>query len=116
MYLLDFWEENLPNQISDFFTNAKNYLVSIGLTIYDNLVSIIGETPAKMTIMVVVIATVLFVLLKLLIVKINFLNDITRLSKFQHRLIIFLLSLAFFLCIPKKIDFYLISLLNHKDS
>lgn len=66
MYLLDFWEENLPNQISDLFTNAKNYLVSIGLTIYDNLVSIIGETPAKMTIMVVVIATVIFVLLKII--------------------------------------------------
>ena len=66
MYLLDFWEENLPNQISDFFINVKNYLVSVGLTIYDNLVSIMGETPAKMTIMVVVIAIILFVLLKII--------------------------------------------------
>lgn len=66
MYLLDFWEENLPNQISDFFTNVKNYLVSVGLTIYDNLVSIMGETPAKMTIMVAVIAIILFVLLKII--------------------------------------------------
>ena len=66
MYLLDFWEENLPNQNSDFFTNVKNYLVSVGLTIYDNLVSIMGETPAKMTIMVAVIAIILFVLLKII--------------------------------------------------
>lgn len=66
MYLLDFWEENLPNQISDFFTNVKNYLVSVGLTIYDNLVSIMGETPAKMTIMVAVIAIILFALLKII--------------------------------------------------
>ncbi len=66
MYLLDFWEENLPNQISDFFANVKNYLVSVGLTIYDNLVSIMGETPAKMTIMVAVIAIILFALLKII--------------------------------------------------
>lgn len=66
MYLLDFWEENLPNQISDFFANVKNYLVSVGLTIYDNLVSIMGETTAKMTIMVAVIAIILFALLKII--------------------------------------------------
>ncbi len=66
MYLLDFWEQNLPNQISEFFNQAKNYIIGIGMTIYDNLVSIMGETPAKMTIMVVVVALILFVLLKII--------------------------------------------------
>ena len=96
MYLLDFWEENLPNQISDFFTNVKNYLVSVGLTIYDNLVSIMGETPAKMTIMVAVIAIILFVLLKI----------IYLFKEVSSSLNNFFISLLFILY-PKKFDCFL---------
>ena len=66
MYLLDFWEQNLPNQLNEFFNNVKTFLVDTGMTIYDNMVSIMGETPAKMTIIAGVVIIILTVLLKII--------------------------------------------------
>lgn len=66
MYLLDFWEQNLPDQLNQFLNSIKAFIVDAGITIYDNLVSIMGETPAKMTIMAGVVIIVLTVLLKII--------------------------------------------------
>ena len=66
MYLLDFWEQNLPDQLNQFFNSIKAFIVDTGITIYDNLVSIMGETPAKMTIMAGAVIIVLTVLLKII--------------------------------------------------
>ena len=62
MYLLDFWEQNLPEQLGEF----KAFIVDTGMTIYDNMVSIMGETPAKMTIIAGAVIIVLTVLLKII--------------------------------------------------
>ncbi len=66
MYLLDFWEQNLPEQLGEFFNKVKTFIVDTGMTIYDNMVSIIGETPAKMTIIAGAVIIVLTVLLKII--------------------------------------------------
>lgn len=66
MYLLDFWEQNLPEQLGEFFNRVKTFIVDTGMTIYDNMVSIMGETPAKMTIIAGVVIIVLTVLLKII--------------------------------------------------
>lgn len=66
MYLLDFWEQNLPDQLNQFFNSIKSFIVDTGITIYDNLVSIMGETPAKMTIMAGAVIIILTVLLKII--------------------------------------------------
>lgn len=66
MYLLDFWEQNLPDQLNQFFNSIKAFIVDTGITIYDNLVSIMGETPAKMTIMAGAVIIILTVLLKII--------------------------------------------------
>lgn len=66
MYLLDFWEQNLPDQLNQFFNSIKAFIVDTGITIYDNLVSIMGETPAKMTIIAGAVIIVLTVLLKII--------------------------------------------------
>lgn len=66
MYLLDFWEQNLPDQLGEFFNKVKTFIIDTGMTIYDNMVSIMGETPAKMTIIAVAVIIVLAVLLKII--------------------------------------------------
>lgn len=66
MYLLDFWEQNLPDQLGEFFTKVKTFIIDTGMTIYDNMVSIMGETPAKMTIIAGAVIIVLAVLLKII--------------------------------------------------
>lgn len=66
MYLLDFWEQNLPDQLNQFFNSIKAFIVDTGITIYDNLVSIMGETPAKMTIIAGAVIIILTVLLKII--------------------------------------------------
>ena len=66
MYLLDFWEQNLPEQLGEFFNRVKTFIVDTGMTIYDNMVSIMGETPAKMTIIAGAVIIVLTVLLKII--------------------------------------------------
>ena len=66
MYLLDFWEQNLPEQLGEFFNKVKTFIVDTGMTIYDNMVSIMGETPAKMTIIAGAVIIVLAVLLKII--------------------------------------------------
>ena len=66
MYLLDFWEQNLPDQLNQFFNSIKAFIVDTDITIYDNLVSIMGETPAKMTIIAGAVIIVLTVLLKII--------------------------------------------------
>ena len=66
MYLLDFWEQNLPNQLGEFFNKVKTFIIDTGMTIYDNMVSIMGETPAKMTIVAGAVIIVLAVLLKII--------------------------------------------------
>lgn len=66
MYLLDFWEQNLPEQLGEFFNRVKTFIVDTGMTIYDNMVSIMGETPAKMTIIAGAVIIVLTVLLKVI--------------------------------------------------
>lgn len=66
MYILDFWEQNLPDQVSQFVQNVKNYIVDISMTIYENMVSIMGETPAKLTIIAGTVLIVLYVLLKII--------------------------------------------------
>ena len=66
MYLLDFWEQNLPEQLGEFFNRVKTFIVDTGTTIYDNMVSIMGETPAKMTIIAGAVIIVLTVLLKII--------------------------------------------------
>lgn len=66
MYLLDFWEQNLPEQLGEFFNKVKTFIVDTGMTIYDNMVSIMGETPAKMTIIAGAVIIVLTVLLKVI--------------------------------------------------
>ena len=66
MYLLDFWEQNLPEQLGEFFNKVKTFIVDTGMTIYDNMVSIMGETPAKMTIIAGAVIIVLDVLLKII--------------------------------------------------
>ena len=66
MYLLDFWEQNLPNQLGEVFNKVKTFIIDTGMTIYDNMVSIMGETPAKMTIIAGAVIIVLAVLLKII--------------------------------------------------
>lgn len=66
MYLLDFWEQNLPEQLGEFFNKVKTFIVDTGMTIYDNMVSIMGDTPAKMTIIAGAVIIVLTVLLKII--------------------------------------------------
>lgn len=66
MYLLDFWEQNLPEQLGEFFNKVKTFIIDTGMTIYDNMVSIMGETPAKMTIIAGAVIIVLAVLLKII--------------------------------------------------
>ena len=66
MYSLDFWEQNLPEQLGEFFNKVKTFIVDTGMTIYDNMVSIMGETPAKMTIIAGAVIIVLTVLLKII--------------------------------------------------
>lgn len=66
MYLLDFWEQNLPDQLGEFFNKVKTFIIDTGMTIYDNMVSIMGETPAKMTIIACAVIIVLAVLLKII--------------------------------------------------
>lgn len=66
MYLLDFWEQNLPEQLGEFFNKVKTFIVDTGMTIYDNMVSIMGETPAKMTIIAGAVIIALTVLLKII--------------------------------------------------
>jgi len=66
LYLLDFWEENLPNQLGEFVSSVKTFFVDIGLDIYDTLVSMMGETYAKLSLMVIVIAIIMFVAMKLI--------------------------------------------------
>ena len=66
MYLLDFWEQNLPDQLGEFFNKVKTFIIDTGMTIYDNMVSIMGETPAKMTIIAGAVIIVLTVLLKII--------------------------------------------------
>ena len=66
MYLLDFWEQNLPYQLGEFFNKVKTFIIDTGMTIYDNMVSIMGETPAKMTIIAGAVIIVLAVLLKII--------------------------------------------------
>ena len=66
MYLLDFWEQNLPDQLGEFFNKVKTCIIDTGMTIYDNMVSIMGETPAKMTIIAGAVIIVLAVLLKII--------------------------------------------------
>ena len=66
MYLLDFWEQNLPDQLGEFFTKVKTFIIDTVMTIYDNMVSIMGETPAKMTIIAGAVIIVLAVLLKII--------------------------------------------------
>ena len=66
MYLLDFWEQNLPEQLGEFFNKVKTFIVDTGMTIYDNMVSIMGETAAKMTIIAGAVIIVLTVLLKII--------------------------------------------------
>ncbi len=66
MYLLDFWEQNLPDQLGEFFNKVKTFIIDTGMTIYDNMVSIMGETPAKMTIIAGAVIIVLAVLLKII--------------------------------------------------
>ena len=66
MYLLDFWEQNLPNQLGEFFNKVKIFIIDTGMTIYDNMVSIMGETPAKITIIAGAVIIVLAVLLKII--------------------------------------------------
>lgn len=66
MYLLDFWEQNLPEQLGEFFNRVKTFIVDTGMTIYDNMVSIMGETPAKMTIIAGAVIIVLTILLKII--------------------------------------------------
>lgn len=66
MYLLDFWEQNLPDQLGEFFNKVKTFIIDTGITIYDNMVSIMGETPAKMTIIAGAVIIVLAVLLKII--------------------------------------------------
>ena len=66
MYLLDFWEQNLPDQLGEFFNKVKTFIIDTGITIYDNMVSIMGETPAKMTIIAGAVIIVLAILLKII--------------------------------------------------
>lgn len=66
MYLLDFWEQNLPDQLGEFFNKVKTFIIDTGMTIYDNMVSIMGETPAKMTIIAGAVIIILAVLLKII--------------------------------------------------
>lgn len=66
MYLLDFWEQNLPDQLGEFFNKVKTFIIDTGMTIYDNMVSIMGETPAKMTIIAGAVIIVLAILLKII--------------------------------------------------
>ena len=66
MYLLDFWEQNLPEQLGEFFNKVKTFIIDTGMTIYDNMVSIMGETPAKMTIIAGAVIIILAVLLKII--------------------------------------------------
>ena len=66
MYLLVFWEQNLPDQLGEFFNRIKTFIIDTGMTIYDNMVSIMGETPAKMTIIAGTVIIVLAVLLKII--------------------------------------------------
>ena len=66
MYLLDFWEQNLPDQLGEFFNKVKTFFIDTGMTIYDHMVSIMGETPPKMTIIAGAVIIVLAVLLKII--------------------------------------------------
>lgn len=66
MYLLDFWEQNFEEEVMGIFNGIKTFIMDIGMQIYGTLVDLMGEMPAKMTLMTAGIALVIFILLKII--------------------------------------------------
>ena len=62
---MDTWSK-IENDLTIIFDAVKSFVIDNGTKIYEDLVNLIGETPAKMTVIVVVIVIVLFVVLKII--------------------------------------------------
>lgn len=62
---MDTWSK-IENDLTTIFDAVKSFLIDNGTKIYEDLVNLIGETPAKMTVIVAVIVIVLFVVLKII--------------------------------------------------
>ena len=58
--------DNAEANIAEIFNNIKNIVVNYATKFYEDLASLIGEVPAKMSIMIVVIALILFIVLKII--------------------------------------------------
>lgn len=57
---------NTEANIAEIFNNIKNIVINYATKFYEDLASLIGEVPAKMTIMIVVISLILFIALKII--------------------------------------------------
>ena len=62
---MDTWSK-IENNLTTIFDAVKSFVIDNGTKIYEDLVNLIGETPAKMTVIVAVIVIVLFVVLKII--------------------------------------------------
>lgn len=62
---MDAWSK-IENDLTTIFDAVKSFVIDNGTKIYEDLVNLIGETPAKMTVIVAVIVIVLFVVLKII--------------------------------------------------
>ncbi len=62
---MDTWSK-IENDLTTIFDAVKSFVIDNGTKIYEDLVNLIGETPAKMTVIVAVIVIVLFVVLKII--------------------------------------------------
>lgn len=62
---MDTWSK-IENDLTTIFDAVKSFVIDNGTKIYEDLVNLIGETPAKMTVMVAVIVIILFVVLKII--------------------------------------------------
>lgn len=62
---MDTWSK-IENDLTEIFDAVKSFVIDNGTKIYEDLVNLIGETPAKMTVIVAVIVIVLFVVLKII--------------------------------------------------
>lgn len=55
---------NIESDIAEIINNIKYFVINQSTKFYEDLVSLMGEVPAKMTLMVLAIVLILFVVLK----------------------------------------------------
>ncbi len=62
---MDTWSK-IESDLTEIFDTVKSFVVENATNIYEDLVGLMGETPAKMTIIVAAVVIILFIVLKII--------------------------------------------------